>query len=168
MCSTNNPRTSTIEAYETVANLRRADLPDTPGSGAFLPDLGRALELTQTMIRLGAAADCRVVALVTAMDRPLGHAVGNALETEESILALRGEGPPDLRELTLALVAEMAAAARGEVVYFSRDPNNHVLKAHLAEDGQGAAAHSDGGHTMAAVPGEFAVSLREQIRRGAA
>jgi pyrimidine-nucleoside phosphorylase len=81
------------------------------GSGAFLPELDRVLELTRTMIRLGAAADCRVVALVTAMDRPLGHAVGNALETEEAIQSLRGEGPADLRELTLALTAEMLLLA---------------------------------------------------------
>ncbi|HUF14246.1 MAG TPA: thymidine phosphorylase [Longimicrobiales bacterium] len=81
------------------------------GSGAFLPEIERVLELTDTMIRLGAAADCRVVALVTAMDRPLGFAVGNALETEEAILALRGEGPADLRELSLALTAEMLVLA---------------------------------------------------------
>ena len=81
------------------------------GSGAFLPDIERVLELTRTMIRLGAAGDCRVVALVTAMDRPLGFAVGNALETEEAIFALRGEGPADLRELSIALTAEMLLLA---------------------------------------------------------
>ena len=81
------------------------------GSGAFLPELDAALELTRTMIRLGAAANCRVVALLTAMDRPLGRAVGNALETEEAIQTLRGEGPEDLRELTIALTAEMLLLA---------------------------------------------------------
>jgi pyrimidine-nucleoside phosphorylase len=59
------------------------------------------------MIELGADHDCPVVALVTAMDRPLGRACGNALEVEEAILALRGEGPPDLMEVTYALGAEM-------------------------------------------------------------
>jgi pyrimidine-nucleoside phosphorylase len=77
------------------------------GSGAFLPELDRGLELARTMIALGADHDCPTVALITAMDRPLGRACGNALEVEESMLALRGEGPPDLMEVTYALGAEM-------------------------------------------------------------
>jgi len=77
------------------------------GSGSFLQTLERGLELAETMIALGAAHDCPVVALVTAMDCPLGRACGNALETEEAIQALRGEGPADLMEVTYALAAEM-------------------------------------------------------------
>ena len=77
------------------------------GSGAFLPELERDLELAQTMIRLGADRGCPVVALVTAMDRPLGRACGNALEVEEAIAALKGEGPADLMNVTYALGAEM-------------------------------------------------------------
>jgi pyrimidine-nucleoside phosphorylase len=77
------------------------------GSGAFLPELERDLELARTMIRLGADRGCPVVALVTAMDRPLGRACGNALEVEEAIAALKGEGPPDLMNVTYALGAEM-------------------------------------------------------------
>src|SRR4029453_6230874 len=76
------------------------------GSGAFLPELERGLELATTMIRLGEDHGCPVVALLTAMDRPLGRACGNALEVEESIAALRGEGPPDLMAVTYALGAE--------------------------------------------------------------
>jgi len=81
------------------------------GSGAFLPELERGLELARTMIELGADHDTPVVALITAMDRPLGRACGNALEVEESILALRGEGPPDLMSVTYALGAEMLVLA---------------------------------------------------------
>jgi pyrimidine-nucleoside phosphorylase len=77
------------------------------GSGAFLPDQARAIELARTMIGLGAARGCPTVALLTAMDRPLGRASGNALEVEESLSGLRGEGPADLMEVTYALGAEM-------------------------------------------------------------
>ena len=77
------------------------------GSGAFLPALEQGLALAETMIQLGADHGVPVVALLTAMDRPLGRACGNALETEESIMALRGDGPPDLMAVTYALGAEM-------------------------------------------------------------
>lgn len=81
------------------------------GSGSFLPELERVLELAHLMIGLGAEHGTTVIALVTAMDRPLGRACGNALETEEAIHALRGDGPPDLMTLTYALGAEMLVAA---------------------------------------------------------
>ena len=77
------------------------------GSGAFLPETERALELAQTMVRLGVRAGVETVALVTAMDRPLGRAIGNALEVAEALDCLAGGGPADLREVTLALVAQM-------------------------------------------------------------
>ena len=81
------------------------------GSGAFLPSLEQSLELARTMITLGEDRGCPTVALLTAMDRPLGRACGNALETEEAILTLRGEGPADLLEVTYALGSEMLLAA---------------------------------------------------------
>jgi pyrimidine-nucleoside phosphorylase len=81
------------------------------GSGAFLPDLDDVLELADVMIKLAVDHDCQCVALVTAMDRPLGRACGNALEIEEAIAALKGEGPPDLMSLTYALGAEMLVLA---------------------------------------------------------
>jgi pyrimidine-nucleoside phosphorylase len=81
------------------------------GSGAFLPELERGLALAQSMIRIGEDRRCPTVALITAMDRPLGRACGNALETEEAIHALHGEGPPDLMEVTYALGAEMLVLA---------------------------------------------------------
>ena len=77
------------------------------GSGAFLPQLAQGLELARTMIDLGVDHGCPVVALITAMDRPLGRACGNALEVAECIMALKGEGPPDLMSVTYALGAEM-------------------------------------------------------------
>jgi pyrimidine-nucleoside phosphorylase len=80
------------------------------GSGAFLPDRDGAAALAETMIGLGAARGCPTTALLTAMDRPLGRACGNALEAEEAMLALKGESPPDLMEVTLALGVEMLLA----------------------------------------------------------
>ena len=77
------------------------------GSGAFLPPTETALALARTMIALGEDRSCPTVALLTAMDRPLGRACGNALETEEAIQTLVGEGPDDLLEVTYALGVEM-------------------------------------------------------------
>jgi pyrimidine-nucleoside phosphorylase len=85
------------------------------GSGAFLTSFEQEVELAKEMIDLGESHGCPVVALFTAMDRPLGRACGNALEVEEAIAALRGEGPDDFVEVTIALSAEMlvlAGAAR--------------------------------------------------------
>jgi pyrimidine-nucleoside phosphorylase len=81
------------------------------GSGAFLPELDRDIELARTMIELGADRGCPVVALVTAMDRPLGNTCGNALEVREAIEFLNGSPPADLAEVTYALGAEMLLLA---------------------------------------------------------
>jgi pyrimidine-nucleoside phosphorylase len=77
------------------------------GSGAFMPQVERGLELAHLMVALGRDHGVPVVALLTAMDRPLGRACGNALELEEAINALHGEGPADLMRVTYALGAEM-------------------------------------------------------------
>ena len=81
------------------------------GSGSFLPQLEDELELARAMIDLGASHDCPVIALLTAMDRPLGQACGNALEVAEAIDVLKGGGPDDLIEVTFALGAEMLLLA---------------------------------------------------------
>jgi pyrimidine-nucleoside phosphorylase len=83
------------------------------GSGAFLPELDDGLELAETMVRLGHERGCPTLALLTAMDRPLGVACGNALEVREAIDTLRGAGPADLREVTLQLATEMVVLANG-------------------------------------------------------
>jgi pyrimidine-nucleoside phosphorylase len=81
------------------------------GSGAFLTSFEQEVELAREMIDLGESHDCPVVAIFTAMDRPLGRACGNALEVEEAIATLKGEGPADVVEVTLALSAEMLVLA---------------------------------------------------------
>jgi thymidine phosphorylase len=81
------------------------------GSGAFMADLASARELARTMVELGTAHGVRTSALLTRMDVPLGRAVGNAVEVEESVATLRGAGPADLVAVTLALAAEMLRLA---------------------------------------------------------
>ena len=77
------------------------------GQGAFMKDLKSARALAQALVRVGSAAGKRVVALLTAMDFPIGRSIGNGLETREAIEVLRNAGPADTRELTLTLGAEM-------------------------------------------------------------
>ncbi len=81
------------------------------GSGAFMREEADARLLARTMVTLGAEHGVATSALLTRMDVPLGRAVGNAVEVEESVATLRGEGPPDLVEVTLALAREMLRLA---------------------------------------------------------
>ena len=77
------------------------------GPGAFMKRTEDARALARTLAGIGRAAGKRVTALLTDMSQPLGRAVGNALEVLEAVELLRGAGPPDLREVTVALGAEM-------------------------------------------------------------
>lgn len=81
------------------------------GSGAFMKNFRDATELATAMVELGTDAGVRTVALLTAMDTPLGRTAGNALEVAESVEVLAGGGPADVVELTVALAREMVAQA---------------------------------------------------------
>lgn len=77
------------------------------GPGAFMKTRDQALELATAMVRAGQAAGRKVTAFLTAMDRPLGTHIGNALEIIESVQILQGRGPADTRALTCRLGGEM-------------------------------------------------------------
>jgi pyrimidine-nucleoside phosphorylase len=81
------------------------------GLGAFMKTRERARELAETMVGISKAYEVKAVALLTAMEEPLGKEVGNANEIAESIAVLRGEGPSDLVEVTMALGIEMLSVA---------------------------------------------------------
>lgn len=100
--------TSSIMSKKLSEGLTGLVLDVKVGSGAFIQDPDRSVDLARTMVGVGEARGVVTHALLTAMDRPLGRAIGNVLEVQESIECLRGEGPPDLREVVLAQAAEMA------------------------------------------------------------
>jgi pyrimidine-nucleoside phosphorylase len=77
------------------------------GRGAFMPDIDAAIELASEMVQLGEGAGRRTVALITAMDNPLGRSVGNALEVQEALDALAGKGDDELVQVSLVVAREM-------------------------------------------------------------
>jgi pyrimidine-nucleoside phosphorylase len=79
------------------------------GDGAFMKSVDDARELAQLMLELGRHAGRKVACVLTDMDQPLGHAVGNALEIRETTATLRGDGPRDFEELVLAESAHLLA-----------------------------------------------------------
>ncbi len=113
--------TGTVEAIPLIAasimskklaeGLNGLVLDVKTGAGAFMPELDRALTLAKTMVAIGEQCGCPTVVLMTNMDHPLGVACGNALEIEESLDILRGGGPADTREVTIALGEQMLVLA---------------------------------------------------------
>jgi pyrimidine-nucleoside phosphorylase len=77
------------------------------GSGAFMKTKEDAELLARTMVGIGQTASTPVTALLTDMSQPLGRAVGNANEIAESVAILQGQGPDDVRDLTLRCAEEM-------------------------------------------------------------
>lgn len=102
---------SSVMSKKLAEGTRALVLDTKVGRGAFLQSEVEARELARTMVELGTAQGVDTRALLTDMDRPLGLAVGNAVEVAESMDVLAGGGPDDVVELTLALAREMLDAA---------------------------------------------------------
>jgi pyrimidine-nucleoside phosphorylase len=79
------------------------------GDGAFMKAQPDAQALAEAMLELGRRAEREVVCLITDMDQPLGHAVGNALEIREALATLRGDGPADFTELVVTAAGHLLA-----------------------------------------------------------
>jgi pyrimidine-nucleoside phosphorylase len=99
------------------------------GSGAFMKRLEDARRLAESMTAVGNRMNVRTSALVTDMNQPLGRMVGNGVEIDESLDVLRGEGPKDLVELTLALGAELLTATGAAE---DREEARRILREHVS------------------------------------
>ena len=81
------------------------------GRAAFMQERGHAQKLAESLTRVGRALGRKTVAVMTAMERPLGRSAGNAVEVREAVETLKGAGPEDTRSLTLTLTAAMTVTA---------------------------------------------------------
>lgn len=104
---------SSIMSKKLAAGARSIVLDVKCGSGAFMKSQEEACALAEEMVEIGRANGRNMAALITDMDRPLGSAIGNALEVEEAISVLQGKGPSDLREVACALAEEMLSLCNG-------------------------------------------------------
>lgn len=102
---------SSIMSKKLAAGSDAILLDVTMGDGAFMKNLDDAIELARLMVSIGTAHGRKVAALITDMDKPLGHNIGNSLEIAESIAVLKGKGPADLTEVCLQLASNMLVLA---------------------------------------------------------
>ncbi len=105
------------------------------GSGAFMPTLAAAEDLARLMVEIGRDAGRRVVALISDMNQPLGHAVGNALEVKEALATLNGGGPADFWEHCRVVAGRMVWLAGGAATPAAAE----ALVAAARADGRGLA-----------------------------
>ncbi len=116
--------TASIMSKKLAEGLDALVLDVKHGSGAFMKTLDKARELARSMVDTGRRMGVPTLAVITDMNQPLGRMAGNAVEVDESVYALRGEGPADLMQVTLELGAELLVLAK-------RDGNVAAARARL-------------------------------------
>ena len=105
--------TSSIMSKKLAAGSHSIVLDVKVGSGAFMKTVESGRALAEHMVAIGKACGRNVTAVLTNMDVPLGHRIGNALEVEEAVEILRGEGCPDLQEVCTVLASNMLMLCHG-------------------------------------------------------
>ncbi len=124
---------SSIMSKKLASGARGMVLDVKAGQGAFMATLEDARQLAETMVRIGRGAGRDVIAVLSDMNQPLGHAVGNALEVREAIACLSDGGPSDLREHCLHIAALMLRLAGRGKAFADEAETRQQLEAALAD-----------------------------------